>query len=284
MLLATFVLSLATAAVPAPLAAVAPVASVDAMTGAATDPAALSSVTDKSRSCTGYTNYVTPPAFIRVLRQSGPSDGRTVKVPFRSWVKHVLGTQMPGYYPRETLRANAIFVKQYGWYYLLKGHWRGGRDSHGACYDVKDAGDGWYIPEQRSYTTTQSAAVDFTWNFTVRKWDVDHWKFFLTGYRSGAMVPCARDSDGWHLMQHSAFYCGKDGLSWRNILGRYLTKLRIVYRWEWPERAEGRRVVDAGEIELHPGGDLVHDFGDRALGEFAKAIPYGVYDVGNDEG
>ena len=28
----------------------------------------------------------------------------------------------------------------------------------------------------------------------------------------------------------------------------------------------------------------VHDFADRALGEFAKAIPYGVYDVGHDEG
>jgi transposase len=28
----------------------------------------------------------------------------------------------------------------------------------------------------------------------------------------------------------------------------------------------------------------VHDFADRALGEFAKAIPYGVYDIANDEG
>jgi Rhodopirellula transposase DDE domain len=28
----------------------------------------------------------------------------------------------------------------------------------------------------------------------------------------------------------------------------------------------------------------VHDFADRTLGEFTKAIPYGVYDVGNDEG
>ena len=28
----------------------------------------------------------------------------------------------------------------------------------------------------------------------------------------------------------------------------------------------------------------VHDFADRSLGEHAKAIPYGVYDVGNDEG
>src|SRR5215212_6937246 len=42
----------------------------------------------------------------------------------------------------------------------------------------------------------------------------------------------------------------------------------------------GREWQPAGEPErVH-----VHDFADRALGEFAKAIPYGVYDVGNDEG
>jgi transposase len=28
----------------------------------------------------------------------------------------------------------------------------------------------------------------------------------------------------------------------------------------------------------------VHDFADRALGDYAKAIPYGIYDVANDEG
>jgi hypothetical protein len=43
-----------------------------------------------------------------------------------------------------------------------------------------------------------------------------------------------------------------------------------------------------GGREWQPSGEPnrvnVHDFADRALGEFAKAIPYGVYDVGNDEG
>jgi transposase len=43
-----------------------------------------------------------------------------------------------------------------------------------------------------------------------------------------------------------------------------------------------------GGSEWQPAGEParvnVHDFADRALGEFAKAIPYGVYDVGNDEG
>jgi transposase len=42
----------------------------------------------------------------------------------------------------------------------------------------------------------------------------------------------------------------------------------------------GREWQPAGE----PDRTNVHDFADRSLGEFAKAIPYGVYDVGNDEG
>ena len=42
----------------------------------------------------------------------------------------------------------------------------------------------------------------------------------------------------------------------------------------------GREWQPAGEPERVN----VHDFADRALGEFAKAIPYGVYDLGNDEG
>ncbi len=43
-----------------------------------------------------------------------------------------------------------------------------------------------------------------------------------------------------------------------------------------------------GGREWHPGGEPtrvgVHDFADPALGEFAKAIPYGIYDTTNNEG
>ena len=43
-----------------------------------------------------------------------------------------------------------------------------------------------------------------------------------------------------------------------------------------------------GGAEWQPAGEPervgVHDFADRALGEFAKAIPYGVYDVANNAG
>ena len=43
-----------------------------------------------------------------------------------------------------------------------------------------------------------------------------------------------------------------------------------------------------GGTEWHLAGEPTrtetHDFPDRTLGEFAKAVPYGVYDVGNNEG
>lgn len=45
--------------------------------------------------------------------------------------------------------------------------------------------------------------------------------------------------------------------------------------------------ANAGK-DWRPAGDPervnVHDFADPALGEHAKAIPYGIYDIGNDEG
>ncbi|MEO5842448.1 MAG: ISAzo13 family transposase, partial [Acidimicrobiales bacterium] len=45
-------------------------------------------------------------------------------------------------------------------------------------------------------------------------------------------------------------------------------------------RNGGREWQPAGE----PTRVNVHDFADRGLGEHAKAIPYGIYDVANDEG
>jgi hypothetical protein len=52
----------------------------------------------------------------------------------------------------------------------------------------------------------------------------------------------------------------------KELLGNYANGGR-----EWQPTGEPERVE-------------VHDFADRRLGEFAKAIPYGVYDIGNDEG
>lgn len=52
----------------------------------------------------------------------------------------------------------------------------------------------------------------------------------------------------------------------KELIGNYANGGR-----EWQPEKEPVRVAD-------------HDFIDRALGEYAKAIPYGIYDLGNDEG
>jgi hypothetical protein len=52
----------------------------------------------------------------------------------------------------------------------------------------------------------------------------------------------------------------------KELIGNYANGGR-----EWQPRGEPEAVND-------------HDFADRALGEFAKAIPYGIYDVANNEG
>jgi hypothetical protein len=123
---------------------------------------------------------------------------------------------MPSFYPWETLKAQAVFIEQYGWYYAM--HWRGGSGRNG-CYDLKDSGDGWYSPEHHGYTSKQGRAVDVVWGISVRR--AGH--FYATGYRAGAARPrCGADRDGWHLFQHSAFACGRDGLKWRAILTRYV--------------------------------------------------------------
>ena len=52
----------------------------------------------------------------------------------------------------------------------------------------------------------------------------------------------------------------------KELIGRYANGGR-----DWRPAGEPERVN-------------VHDFADRELGEYAKAIPYGIYDIGNDEG
>jgi transposase len=52
----------------------------------------------------------------------------------------------------------------------------------------------------------------------------------------------------------------------KELIGRYANGGR-----DWRPAGEPERVN-------------VHDFADRELGEHAKAIPYGIYDIGNDEG
>ena len=76
--------------------------------------------------------------------------------------------EWPEAYPTQALRAGAVAVKQYGWYYARK--WRGGKTASGVCYDVKDtSADQIYRPETRSAGPKQRKAVAATWNLSIRR-------------------------------------------------------------------------------------------------------------------
>jgi hypothetical protein len=190
--------------------------------------------------CTGWKSTKSPPPTIRVLRAKKrdgvPRDvvGTVQEVPFRDYVGVVLAAEWPDHYPLESIKAGALAVKQYAWYYAIV--YRGGEvkldDGSMACYDVEDTTvDQVYYPEEWGPSAKHVKAIASSWPLTLRKYRAAAGAstFFLTGYRNGASVPCGADADGWKLYQQSVRRCGLDGLRMRDILRKYLEpRLEIV--------------------------------------------------------
>ncbi|MFN8621141.1 MAG: SpoIID/LytB domain-containing protein [Chloroflexota bacterium] len=175
-------------------------------------PAALASGT-----CTGWNSRVTPPSTIRVLRTGSH---RVETVQLETYVVTVMASgEWPSNLPPAALEVGATAVKQYAWYYALRGNHRPGyRTRGGACYDVRDdTRDQLYRPEIARPTQKQLDALAATWALSLRKHD----RFFLTGYRNGGNVNCAKDADGWRLYQQSLVNCAYRGWSRTQIQQRY---------------------------------------------------------------
>jgi hypothetical protein len=177
-------------------------------------------------SCTGWRSRTVPPRTIRVLRTS---TGTVQRVDFRRYVGEVMASgEWPTWMPRSALAVGAVAVKQYAWYYALKGHHRDWyRTRSGACYDVRDdVADQLFRPGRSGPTRKQLQAIESTWQLTLRK----RGRFFLTGYRAGNRVRCARDADGWHLFQASVQDCARRGWSRHRIQLAYYSPA-VTFMW-----------------------------------------------------
>jgi hypothetical protein len=211
----------------------------------APSPAADGHVFRAAAACTPWTDEFTPPATIRVLRTQRdlvPPEvvGTVQEVDFRSYVATTMAVEWPEQYPIATLKAGAVATKQFAWYHVI--HPRGGTvvlpDGSTTCYDVVDNTiDQYYYPEKYGPGLPDGPgpkigkALDLTWGITVRKYSrrTQSSRFFLTGYRSGEATTCGADANGFKLFHHSTRACGKDGLTFREILRRYLMpNLEIV--------------------------------------------------------
>ncbi|HEY8167444.1 MAG TPA: SpoIID/LytB domain-containing protein [Candidatus Limnocylindrales bacterium] len=184
-------------------------------------PSRTTPTVDAAAACTDWKSTYAAPTTIRVLRTSGPAAGTVQVVPFRAYVENVMAWEWPETYPLQALRAGAVAVKQFGWYYAI--HWRGGKAAGGACYDVVDtATDQLYRPETRSAGPTQLKAVASTWSLTIRrKRNGRPGKFILTGYHPGSVATCGGEKNGFRLYQKGVKACANAGMSSEQIARVY---------------------------------------------------------------
>lgn len=175
--------------------------------------------------CTGWGSTLIPPETIRVYRHATD----TVEiVPFLSYVETVMAAEWGPTNPKETLKAGAVAVKQFGWYYAI--YWRGWKKvEDGQCFDVFDSSiDQVYDPEGHPPQAAHKAAVAASWPVHLRK----NWRFFLTGYNSHPEDPtCGAGTTGWKLWQQGAADCGRKGYTMEAILRAYYEPyLEVVTR------------------------------------------------------
>lgn len=176
---------------------------------------------DPRAACRAWLNEWQPPPTIGVYRTRGPAAGTVQTVNFRRYVAVVMAGEWPASMPRQTLRAGAVAVKQYAWYYSL--YYRGWLAPDGSCFHVLDNSmDQVYSPENRVPDARHLAAIEGTWRVSLRRpRPRTGSRLFLTSYRRGGALACGIDSDGLKLFQRSARACGAAGLTYERILRTY---------------------------------------------------------------
>src|SRR5450759_4758242 len=161
------------------------------------------SVVQAAAVCTGWSSTTAPPPTIRVLRVS---TGVVETVDFETYVKVVMPAEWPSAWHQEVLRAGAVAIKQYAWYYTM--HYRGGTGT-GGCYDVRD--DNWdqvYSPTRTQYAN-EIQAVESTWSESITKSGA----FVFTGYRPVTNVACGTYAHTLcvnYLIQRCSLNCATD--------------------------------------------------------------------------
>jgi peptidoglycan hydrolase-like amidase len=149
------------------------------------------------------------PTTILVYRKSL---NRVDRVPFKTYVKNVLPNEWPSYWPRESLRAGAIAVKNYGWYWALHS---ASKTSSGQCFDVYDHTFS-QVYKPGSATAATNAAVDATWGTRLTR----NGKIFQAQYCS-TTTECGHWVNGDWMSQTGSRDKARAGWSSSRILKYY---------------------------------------------------------------
>ena len=168
--------------------------------------------------CPRFAAALNPPATIRVYRASL---GVVQVVDFKFYCKHVLPSEWLREWPVESLRAGAMAVEEYAWYYVSTG---GKWPSLGA--DVRDDyADQKYDPAVSDPRT--DAAVDYIWgSYVLRSGGL-----FVIQYCGDssldAVYRCPIHPS--RMPQWGTFYLARDkGWNWQQIIHYYWDPVSII--------------------------------------------------------
>ncbi|MGA7731253.1 MAG: SpoIID/LytB domain-containing protein, partial [Chloroflexia bacterium] len=154
----------------------------------------------------------TPPASIRVYRTA---TGVVEVVPFKEYVKHVLPNEWIPTWAPASLRAGAMAVKEYGWYWVHNG---GKQVALGA--DVKDNTEDQVYDPNVSYASTD-AAVEATWPYALLR----NGTLFQAQYCAGSYQADPTNDCPWggsyYMTQWGSAYHADQGQTWEWIVQFY---------------------------------------------------------------
>ncbi len=234
------------------------------------------------RSCTGFSSQTTPPATIRVLISSGTPHVATV--PFEQYVENVLPNEWISSWSAESLKAGAVAVKSYGWFWV--NHFGGYLKTRSNCFDVTDD-TAFQVYRANSANTRTNGAVQQTWNVIAR--GADHQvrqAFYICSlpYKSGTTncgvqgpkEKCGASANGSQLSQYGSQACAKAGKGYQDILRTYYNPgLELATVTLGPVSA-----LSAGPVQLASsgvlaayrlsGGNLLGSTQTRAGGAFGR--------------
>lgn len=177
-------------------------------------------------SCTGYSSQTVPPTTIRVLVRTGPLTGTgtyTIQtVPFEQYVENVLPDEWVPSWDGDALKAGAVAVKSYGWYWVT--HYGGYVNKTDQCFDVTDD----FIFQTYnagSANTRTTAAVQETWPVVARM-NGQVIQASYAAYLHALNEGCAAYANGTQMSQYGTQACveASSGNKYNVILQKYYYK------------------------------------------------------------
>ncbi|MFI0404928.1 peptidase inhibitor family I36 protein [Actinomadura sp. 3N508] len=155
------------------------------------------------------------PSSILVYRVSA---GRVERVAFKTYVKNVLPNEWIPSWPRESLRAGAMAVKNFGWYWALHST---RKTSWGACFDVYDSTSS-QVYKPGSATAATSAAVDATWGTRMTRGGK-----ILEAHYCQNTTACGAWVDGDWMSQYGSRDKANAGWTYSRILKHYYRSIAL---------------------------------------------------------